>query len=66
MKYYNRSGKRISKAAVESAKRNAAEARRTGKLGSIRCEINERLADRFDAMTLPEFINYTGICTYRR
>lgn len=64
-KWYKRNGKRVSKQAVQNAKNAYVTAKRTGKMGNLRCSIQLKVADRVDSMSLIEFVNMTGMFTYR-
>jgi len=67
IRWFKRSGQRVSKAAVRKAKASFAEAKRTGRMGSdMTCSIQPAVADRIDRMTLIEFANWSGTFTYRK
>jgi len=67
IRWFKRSGQRISESAVRKAKASFAEAKRTGRMGGLmKCSIQTVVADRIDRMTLIEFANWTGQFTYRR
>ena len=65
--FYTRGGKAVPAARVQSAKQNDADARRTGRYaGGLRCNINPRMAERIESMTLIEYCNWSGAYTYRQ
>ena len=64
-RWYKRDGRRVSEATVASAKATHAAAKRTGRLGPLRCTVQPDIAARIDEMTLHEWANYTGQFTYR-
>ena len=63
-RWYKRDGRRVSEATVASAKATHAAAKRTGRLGPLRCTVQPDIAARIDEMTLREWVNYTGQFTY--
>ncbi len=65
MKWFKRSGQRISKSVVQKAKDSYANAKRTGKMGTLSCSVQLALADAIDKMSLIEFVNWSGQFTYR-
>jgi len=66
IRWFKRSGQRVSEAYVARAKASFAEAKRTGRMGTyMTCSIQPVIADRIDRMTLVEFVNWSGQFTYR-
>ena len=65
MKFYRRSGQRVSKEKVTKARAAYAEGKRTGKLGHLKCAVNHEEAARIEAMSLMEFCRWSGAFTYK-
>lgn len=65
MKWFKRSGERVPRVEVEKAKAAYARGKRTGRLGGLKCSIQQEVADSIDKMTLIQFANYSGQFTYR-
>ena len=65
MKWYKRTGQQVSELTVKKARSNFAIAKRTGRMGNLRCTVNLDVADRVEQMTLVEFANMSGMFTYR-
>jgi len=66
MKWYKRTGQRVTVQMVERAKLNFVNAKRTGQMGPIKCTVNLDVANRVEQMTLVEFANMSGMFTYRK
>ena len=65
IRWYKRSGHKVSAKFVLRAKQSYADCKRTGSIGPLRCAVNLKLAEAIDNMSLIEFANYTGQFTYR-
>ena len=66
MKWYKRSGQRVSQKRVKQAKDNYAIAKRTGQMDNLKCSKQPAVADSIDKMSLIEFANFSGMFTYRK
>lgn len=64
--YYKRDGRRVPRAAVEAAKANYVQAKRTGDMGGLRCSIQPAMADAVEQMSLTDYCSWSGQFTYRR
>jgi hypothetical protein len=65
IKFYKRSGLRVSKKYVENARDSYVIAKKTGHMGNLKCEVNLTIADRVSKMSAVEFSNWSGQFTYR-
>jgi hypothetical protein len=65
MKWFKRSGERVSAKAVQKAKDNYVLAKRTGRMGCLKCNINHKVAEQIEKMTLREFASWSGSYAFR-
>lgn len=65
IKFFHRSGKPVTEAAVRRAQMNWVKAKRTGKLGPMTVSIQPNVADSVERMSLTEFCRYSGAFTYK-
>lgn len=65
IRWFRRSGQRISEKKVIQAQQNYVEAKRTGNMGCLKCSIQLKMADSIEAMSLIEFANWSGQFTYK-
>jgi hypothetical protein len=64
-RWFLRSGKRISAAAVKRAQQRYAEAKRTGHLGPLPCSVRPNVADAIEKMSLKQFASWSGMFVWR-
>ena len=64
-RWFRRSGKRTTEAAVLAARDAYAAAKRTGKMGPLPCSIQPAMADSVARMTAPEFASWSGMFTWK-
>lgn len=64
--FYKRSGEKVSRETVQRSQIAYAVAKRTGKMGDIRCSIQPTIADRIESMTAEQFSGWSGQFTFKK